>query len=261
MPSTPSYASPERLRRARHEKGLTQEQVGERAGLTYNTISRYETGAVVPPQANLTLLSFIYEKPVSWFFADEVAPESDTQKPSSDPGGDGDVPHWVRVLREEIAQCYEASQTALSDAIGRLSSSRTPAAALSPVEVLEVATAAGGGAQVYDETVVGRIWFRHGWLEHNAIDPQQCNIITVRGESMEPTLADGCSILVDRSRRALREGHIYVMRTEDGLVVKRAGRDEFGRWLIVSDHPAWNTVPWPADAEVIGEVRWMARTL
>ena len=129
------------------------------------------------------------------------------------------------------------------------------------LEVMELAAAAGGGAQVLDETIVGRIWFLQDWLERNAIDPQQSTIITVRGESMEPTLTDGCSILVDRSRREPQEGHIYVVRTEDGLVVKRAGRDEFGRWLIVSDHPAWNTVPWPADAEVIGEVRWMARTL
>ena len=132
-----------------------------------------------------------------------------------------------------------------------------------PVEVNEVAAMAGGGAEVFDETVVGRLWFRNDWLDRHAIDPTQCNVITVRGESMEPTLPNGCSILVDRSqnRRRRREDRIYVMRTNDGLVVKRAHRDKNGRWQLVSDHAAWKAIPWSADTKVIGEVRWLGITL
>ena len=51
------------------------------------------------------------------------------------------------------------------------------------------------------------------------------------------------------------------MRTEDGLVVKRVGRDEEGNWRIESEHPAWPPVPWSDTTEIIGEVRWVARTL
>ncbi len=130
------------------------------------------------------------------------------------------------------------------------------------VDVNELAAAAGGGAEVYDETVVGRLWFRRDWLQRNAIDPTQCNVISVSGESMEPTLPDGCSILVDRSRgrKRRREGRIFVMRTEDGLVVKRAGKDNEGNWRIESENPAWPPVPWSDTTEIIGEVRWAART-
>ena len=39
---------------------------------------------------------------------------------------------------------------------------------------------------------------------------------------MEPTLPDGCSITFDRSRRDRCEGGIYVVRTNGGLIVKRA---------------------------------------
>ena len=41
---------------------------------------------------------------------------------------------------------------------------------------------------------------------------------------MEPTLPDGASILVDRNRRRRRVDHIFVVRTEDGLIVKRLGK-------------------------------------
>ena len=80
------------------------------------------------------------------------------------------------------------------------------------------------------------------------------------GESMEPTLPDGCSILVDRSRTRLYQGGIFVVRTEDGLIVKRA--EKTGElWQLASDHPAWTPAAWPESAEVVGEVRWMAREL
>ena len=76
---------------------------------------------------------------------------------------------------------------------------------------------------------------------------------------MEPVLPGGCSILVDRNRRRC-VGRIYLARTDEGLVVKRAGKDGSGGWLLTSesDAPEHAPVPWPADAETIGEVRWMA---
>ena len=80
------------------------------------------------------------------------------------------------------------------------------------IEVQELAAAAGGGALELDETVTSRIAFRRDWLDRHGIDPTQCTVIGVAGESMEPTLPDGCSILVDRSRRRRRAGRIFVAR-------------------------------------------------
>ncbi len=113
---------------------------------------------------------------------------------------------------------------------------------------------------MFDETPVGLLWFRNDWLDSHAIDPKQCNIISVQGDSMEPTLPDGCSILVDRQRREPHEGQIYVMRTDEGLVVKRLDKDEKGRWLVVSDNPDWPPAPLLYGVDIIGEVRWLGRT-
>ena len=131
-----------------------------------------------------------------------------------------------------------------------------------PVAVWEVAPAAGGGAVVDEERRVSRVWFRRDWLDGHGLDPTQCHVLGVRGASMEPLLRDGDSILVARDRRQRCPGRIYVIRTEDGLVVKRLERDEAGAWLLTSDAgpPDWPPTPWPDGAELIGEVAWSART-
>ena len=124
----------------------------------------------------------------------------------------------------------------------------------------EVEVAAGGGAVNLDEAPVkGPVWFRRDWLDGHGIDPTLSVVISVRGESMEPTLPAGSKILVDRTRTRRRSGRIFVVTTEEGLVVKRLERR--GRqWFLVSDHPSWEPVPWPREAEVVGEVRWASRT-
>ena len=130
------------------------------------------------------------------------------------------------------------------------------------VEIREADVAAGDGAvNLDDASVKGHLAFQRTWLDRHALDPTQCVVIEVRGESMEPTLPDGCSILVDRGRRRWRKGRIFVFLTSDGLIVKRADEGETGERLLASDHPAWAPVVFAGDASILGEVAWTARTL
>ncbi len=260
---------PKRMRLARVMRGLTQLEVAEVSGLAANSISRYESGSRIPKASSLRMLAHVYDQPVEWFYDEEeeaqgpVNPNAEAPEPATD-SADGEI-----ASLEDIFQAFSTRFDRL-DSYVRSAVAETRVRfdagddmpAVRPVEVVEVAAAAGGGAEVYDETVVGRLWFRGDWLDREAIDPDQCNVITVRGESMEPTLPDGCSILVDRSqgRRRRRDGRIFVMRTMDGLVVKRAGKDAEGNWQIESDNEDWEPVPWSRDTEIIGEVRWAART-
>ena len=111
--------------------------------------------------------------------------------------------------------------------------------------------------------MIDRITFRRAWLTSHGLAAGDCRVIQVLGESMEPTLADGCSILVNHASLRRREGGIYVVRTDDGLIVKRAGKEAHGSRHLVSDNPdkrAWPTLPWPDDVPVLCEVRWTAPT-
>ena len=120
--------------------------------------------------------------------------------------------------------------------------------------------AVNGSPEEY-ETGRERLTFRRDWLNRFGLDPRQCAVLSVEGHSMEPTLPQGATILVDLSRRGIRVGGIFVVRTAQGVLVRSAGKDKAGNWQLLSDHPACNPVPWPHDAEVLGEVKWMARNL
>ena len=131
------------------------------------------------------------------------------------------------------------------------------------VAVSEVTTAAGTGTTIDTERVTGRMKFPRTWLNQHGLSAPECRIIRVTGESMEPTLADGCAILVNRTSRRRRDNRIFVIRIDDELIVKRAAKDPAAGWQLVSDNPnktAWPTRPWPREANVVGEVKWAGRS-
>ncbi len=105
----------------------------------------------------------------------------------------------IREVSEDYLLSGSAGLSGVSDSGDALAESDE--AAVRYLDVVELAAAAGSGAESLDETVTGRIGFRRQWLERHGIEASQCVLIGVRGESMEPTLPEGCSILVDRSRR------------------------------------------------------------
>ena len=266
---------PSRMRLARLLRGLTQREVAEESGIAENSISRYESGSRVPKAASLRMLAHVYSKPVEWFYDEEEEPQAHTEHldaEAPDSPATAGSPSGILSLaqvRQEFSARFDRLETYIraQAPVQAIAESRTDYAPSnyepsdrSPVRLVEVASAAGMGAEVYDETPVGLLWFRNDWLQSHSIDPEQSNIISVRGASMEPTLPDGCSILVDRKRRDPHQGRLYVMRTEEGLVVKRLGLDEEGRWEIRSDSPDWRVTPMSPGTEIIGEVRWSAVT-
>ena len=103
----------------------------------------------------------------------------------------------------------------------------------------------------------GLAWIARAWFDRLGFDATKCAVIRVRGESMEPALPDGCSIMFDRRRRDRREHGMYVLRTNCGLIVKRAAESGRG-WELASENPAVAPEPWPGGAEVVGEVVWVA---
>ncbi|MDZ7588670.1 MAG: S24 family peptidase, partial [Parasphingorhabdus sp.] len=85
-----------------------------------------------------------------------------------------------------------------------------------------IGASAGPGAIAGEEIASEAIGFAPQWLRRMGADPGALSLITVSGDSMEPTLANGDDIMIDAraSQRPLRDG-IHVLRADDVLLVKR----------------------------------------
>ena len=245
----------ERLAEARKRAGLLQVDLAVAMGDRYDsgTVSRVEAG-----KSSLRLDGLVKAAKEIKVSADYLLGLTDDPRPYAEIANDLAE---LDAYRHELGQSAQGQTAPLQDddAAVWMNGDAIPADAR-PVAVREVVEASGGyGTYPGDEAVTNYAWFRQGWLKQHNINPDQADVIKVAGDSMEPTLPDGSSILVDRQRRSRRKGRIYVLQTEDGLMVKRAGREKTG-WQLLSDNPYWPSVAWPDDAQVVGEVRWSART-
>ena len=186
----------------------------------------------------------------------------------TDAGGDSDVAAAITTqmealrseLKAEIADARFAVYEGLADA-SALAGDETDPPGARPVAVVELASVAGGGATFLSGEVLGRVWFRCAWLDEHGLDAEHCAVIGVMGDAMEPTLMDGAKILIDRRQTDWRAGDIFVIQAPDGLMVRRAGEDANGNALMLSDNPSSETAALPDEAQIIGRVVWMARTL
>lgn len=129
-----------------------------------------------------------------------------------------------------------------------------------------IAGSAGGGALIQSEQIVDHLAFRADWLR-NALGVAHADLalISVKGDSMEPTLSSGDLILIDTSVRALGDSAVYVLRKGDELFVKRIQHKLDGTVIVKSDNERYE--PEILDSEhapavqVVGRVLWVGRRL
>ncbi len=140
-----------------------------------------------------------------------------------------------------------------------------PGADMVAVSQYAVNASAGPGALTGEEQELSQIAFPVRWLRRLAGDPAALSIITVSGDSMEPTLSDGDEILVSSGDGAerLRDG-IYVLRVDNALIVKRIAMNPASRRFTIksdnADYPDWPDCDLDS-VEVIGRVVWAGRRL
>jgi putative phage repressor len=121
----------------------------------------------------------------------------------------------------------------------------------------EVRLSAGGGAfnNGYEEITTTKV--ERAWLQSRRLKAKDCAMFLVSGESMYPTLKDSEEIIVDRSKRELTEGKIFVLNHNGSMLVKKV-QFTYGGVELISDNPSYR--PLKLDTEeanslvVIGQV-------
>jgi phage repressor protein C with HTH and peptisase S24 domain len=121
------------------------------------------------------------------------------------------------------------------------------------------------GISTDNEQATRRLAFRHQWLKYRGLNEKDLVMVFTKGDSMEPTISDSNTLMVDTSDTEPQDGGIYVIRNDGHLLVKRTqvavGQ---GVWLI-SDNKEYKEqlvrFEDTLDLEVIGRVVWIGKDI
>jgi repressor LexA len=126
---------------------------------------------------------------------------------------------------------------------------------------LDIAASAGPGRRVESERAGEGEPILPETLKRMGARAEDCGWLRVEGDSMAPLLEPGDRILVDRGRTRPDAKHLWVVRTDGELRVKRLRGD--GRYLrLLSDNREFPEERRPAsEVEVVGRVLRVMRDL
>lgn len=233
--ATDMKAVGERLRKAREHRGWSQKRLAAEIGASASHLSSMEHGRVGTSLRTAMTVARVLRVSLDYLMGFSDEPRSSTE--------------LLRELETRRAE-LRAAKEAYTEG--------------DQVAIPEVDTSAGAGAVGDDEKVTGHMMFPCRWLKNRDLRPGACRIMRVTGDSMEPTLPHGATVLIHLGSRRRQEGKVFVIRVGEDLVVKRTILDPETGWLLVSDSPdknTWATRPWPEDADIVGEVKWVGSAL
>ena len=128
------------------------------------------------------------------------------------------------------------------------------------------AKAGAGESLETSANVVGQYAFRDSFMAREGLHADKCVLMRVIGDSMEPLIREGDTILVDQSQagRELKDNQIHLVGLDEALMVKRLIKIPKG-WRLHSDNKDKSPVDLIGEdmesLRVYGRVRWFGRVV
>lgn len=217
----------ERLKTARKSAGLTQAQLGEKIGVSQNTIQKIESGG---DTKHIVTLAKVLNVNANWLQTGEgVMIGANNQISNS---------HITNTVTYGESSIYQNKNSLSEDEI-------------IVIDVLDIQASAGTGA-INGEAVqiISQLRYvpEQFYQYYSGINPSVTRVINVKGDSMRPTFEPGDLLFVDISVTAFNGDGIYVFTYDDSLFVKRV--QKIGKsYLIISDNKDGNYVNWEIKPE------------
>lgn len=196
------------------------------------------------------------------YFADVVGPEHWGMPADRHPVVLPDISMAGLSVQEPEAQQYgQAAQPPMSPILAWEHPDDLPEGEFVMIPRLDVTLSAGPGREQHVDvgfTKAGPQAFRADWIRAERLKPAKLAAMTAKGESMEPAIFDGDSLLIDTSQTDVQDGRVYALWYEGGERVKRLYRLPGGGLRIQSDNPrhlSMDIPPTQTDAvRIIGRV-------
>ena len=120
---------------------------------------------------------------------------------------------------------------------------------------------AGSGSFEVGSEVEGYYAFRKDWLNTKG-NINNMVLMDIFGNSMEPELKDGDTILIDESQKDILAGAVYAVGVDDTIMVKRLEKHP-NKLVLISDNNDYAPIYLEKSAihniRIIGKVIWICR--
>ncbi len=128
-----------------------------------------------------------------------------------------------------------------------------------------ISVSTGHGELARNESIKRRLAFRIKWLKFRNLNISSLAIVFAKGDSMEPTIHNGNSLLIDLADTKPTEGSIFVLRFGDELYAKRLQKHFNGGVKLISDNKEYDDqLVRPEEIEqlqIVGKVIWVGKDL
>ena len=214
---------PEKLKARRKELKLTQREIAEQLGISFQAYSAWERGVKEPSQEKVTQLENILKVPKGYFTQIEIVR---LYQSLSKQGQEKVVLYARNLSQEEQAQKVTAIPERLYE-----------------YRVYE-RMSAGIGASVYDDQNFDTVYFNEE-LTHDFAS-------WVSGDSMEPKYQNG-SVALIRETGFDYDGAVYAVVCNNQTYIKRVYREENGLRLV-SINPKYKDIfiSYEEDPRIVG---------
>lgn len=216
---------PEKLKARRKELKMTQKDIADQLGISYQAYSAWERGVKEPSKEKIKRLEHILRAPKGYFTEIEVVRLYNTLSNK----GKNQVVEYARdlVQKEKTRQVMSVSEK------------------LYEYRVYEKMSA-GIGASVYDDRDYDIVYFNEE-LAHDFAS-------WVSGDSMEPKYHNG-SVALIRETGFDYDGAVYAVVCNNQTYIKRVYREEYGLRLV-SINPKYEDIfiSYDEDPRVVGVI-------
>ena len=214
----------DRLKEARNNAGLTQEQLAKKLGLAKSTITGYEKGTSEPNMITVKNLMDILKVDANYLWQDEMT-GSTSLIVSSD--------EWNHIKKLRTLDMYgkKAVNSVLNIEYERCNYESEIAD--EPMAYIPRVYYSQGASAGYGEYLIDGMDASEIMLPDTPANRKSDYVINVDGDSMEPTFSDGDKLLVQHSE-SVSVGEIGIFIIDGQSYVK-----EFGNDRLISHNPKY----------------------
>ncbi|VVS90714.1 XRE family transcriptional regulator [Desulfoluna spongiiphila] len=238
--STGNQEFGDRLKMSREKLGLSQAGLGKKIGVTTTTVQNYEYGGS-PKGDVLVRMAEVLGCSLDWlllgqgthcgaFSLENGGGVFSVEGSVGREGGEFKVP----VLEEPDTDNYNW------------------------VPMVEAELSAGGGSLMASERIRDYYAFRKRFIANIATSPKNLVLMRVSGDSMDPEIRNGATVMIDLGRRKIKNNCIFALGFEDTIIIKELERLPEGRVRIISknreEYPAYEAEA--NSLRIIGQVIW-----